>query len=59
MILCSEGYRPKKQRIFTVSTEAGIVRIDVAANGGVIYNGNTFNGGQNWVSLDGISFRKD
>ncbi|KAB1155621.1 hypothetical protein F7018_11640 [Tenacibaculum aiptasiae] len=53
------GYRPKKQRIFSVVTEAGIVRVDIAANGNVIFNGLNFNGGQNWVSLDGISFRVD
>ncbi|CAL2064845.1 hypothetical protein [Tenacibaculum sp. 190524A05c] len=59
MITLPIGYRPQKQRIFTVSTEAGIVRIDVAANGNVVFNGPSHNGGQNWVSLDGISFRID
>ena len=59
MITLPIGYRPQKQRIFTVSTEAGIVRIDVAANGNVVFNGPSYNGGQNWVSLDGISFRID
>ncbi|MBW1294133.1 hypothetical protein [Aquimarina litoralis] len=59
MLTLPLGYRPLKQRIFTVSTEAGIVRIDVAANGTVIYNAPAYNGGQNWVSLDGISFRID
>ncbi|CAL2079026.1 hypothetical protein [Tenacibaculum sp. 190524A02b] len=53
------GYRPQKQRIFTVSTEAGIVRVDVAANGNVIFNAPAHSGGQNWVSLEGISFRVD
>ncbi len=59
MLTLPVGYRPQKQRIFTVSTEAGIVRIDVAANGNVVFNGPAHNGGQNWVSLDGISFRVD
>ncbi len=59
MITLPAGYRPQKQRIFTVSTEAGIVRIDVAANGNVVFNGPSHNGGQNWVSLDGVSFRID
>ena len=59
MITLPAGYRPQKQRIFTVSTEAGIVRIDVAANGNVVFNGPSHNGGQNWVSLDGVSFRTD
>ncbi|CAL2080506.1 hypothetical protein [Tenacibaculum sp. 190524A05c] len=59
MITLPVGYRPQKQRIFTVSTEAGIVRIDVAANGNVVFNGPSHNGGQNWVSLDGVSFRID
>ncbi len=59
MLTLPVGYRPLKQRLFTVTTEAGIVRVDVAANGNVIYNGIAHNGVQNWVSLDGISFRID
>lgn len=53
------GYRPVKQRIFVVSTEAGIIRIDVGANGNVVWGGGAYNGSQNWISLDGISFRID
>jgi len=52
------GYRPLKQRIFTVQTENGAIRVDVKTNGDVIV-ATGFNLSQNWISLDGITFSID
>ena len=59
MITLPVTYRPLKQRIFTASSEGGIIRVDVRANGQVVFGGAAHSGGQNWVSLDGLSFRID
>lgn len=47
------GYRPKNREIFTVTTDTGPGRVDVAGNGDVIH----VSGGTGFVSLASIHYR--
>lgn len=48
-----DGYRPNAREIFTVWNGSSLGRVDVNASGQVIL----VQGINNWVSLNGISFR--
>lgn len=52
------GYRPTGRLIYHADSENGGIRVDID-NAGNVYVLSTFNTGQNWISLTGISFRTD
>ena len=59
MVSLPAGYRPLKRYIFNIQSNYGAIRVDVLPNGEVIFLGGNQSGGQQWVSLSGISFRID
>jgi hypothetical protein len=56
------GYRPGSHKIFTVlahGTDEGIARIDITSDGVVALNNFGLGGGNDYMSLTGISFTVD
>jgi len=50
------GYTPAHNRVFTVYSSNGAIRLDVNSTGTITTPGTTFSGGSQWVSLNGVSF---
>lgn len=51
------GYRPAYESWLLAPTNAGPVRLDVKTNGQVALGAGPFEAGNDWLSLDGLSFR--
>ena len=54
-----EGWKPKKQLIFSVCSDNTTRRLDINSNGELFLNNNGYPGtvtGNGWLSLSGISF---
>jgi hypothetical protein len=50
------GYIPSFNRVFTVYSSSGTIRLDVNGNGTITTPGTTFSGANQWVSMNGVIF---